>query len=144
MSMVSDILNKKGSSVWTVSPQDTVKKTLIFMAEKNIGAVIVMETDHIAGIFSERDFARHCAKSTVRPEDVTIKEIMTKNVLIVNPSQSTEECMSLMTTKRLRHLPVVENNKLIGMVSIGDVVNRIIEDQKFSLNQLERYVAGEA
>lgn len=142
MSSVREIINKKSNSIWSVSPQDTVKDTLKFMAEKNIGAVLVLEEKKIVGIFSERDFVRHSAKSSLRPEEVPIKDIMTCRILFVSPTQTTEECMSLMSTKRIRHLPVIEDDKLIGLISIGDVVNKIIEDYKFSISQLERYVTG--
>lgn len=143
MSTVREILKTKGSTIWSVTPQDTVFNTLKMMAERNVGAVLVLEGQKIAGIFSERDFARHCAKGSVRPEEVLIKDMMTSRILVVSPAQTTDECMSIMTTKRIRHLPVVENDKLIGLISIGDVVNRIIEDHKFSIDQLKSYVTGE-
>ncbi len=144
MSNVRDILKTKGNSIWSVSPKDTVLKILKFMAEKNVGALLVLEGEKIVGIFSERDFARHCAKGEVRPEDVLVKDMMTSHILSVTSDTSTDECMDIMTTKRIRHLPVIENEKLIGFISIGDVVKRIIEDHKFSITQLERYVTGEA
>ncbi len=144
MSNVREILKKKGSTIWSVKPQDTIQDSLQLMAEKNVGAVLVLEDNKIAGIFSERDFARHCAKHSVRPEEVPIKDMMTSRILFVSPTQTTEECMSLMTTKRVRHLPVIEEDKLVGLISIGDVVNQVIEDHKFSIIQLERYVNGGA
>ena len=143
MSTVREILKVKGSAIWSVKPQDTVKTTLKFMAEKNVGAVLVMEGSTIAGIFSERDLARHLADHTLEPEKVLIKQMMTTHLVSVSPSQTTDECMSLMVTKRIRHLPVLEEGKLLGVISIGDVVNRIIEDHKFSIKQLESYVTGE-
>ena len=142
-STVREILNAKGSMVLSVRPQDTVYSTLKLMAEKNVGAVLVLDGDKIAGIFSERDFARHCAKGSLKPEEVPIKDMMTSRILFISPTQTTEECMSIMTTKHIRHLPVMENDKLVGVISIGDVVKKIIEDHKFSITQLERYVAGE-
>ncbi|MEI7998476.1 MAG: CBS domain-containing protein [Candidatus Omnitrophota bacterium] len=144
MTHVREIIKAKGSTVWTISPQDTVKKALIFMAEKNVGAVLVLEGKDIVGVFSERDFARHSAKSNLRPEEVPVKDIMTTRILFVSPSETTEDCMSLMTAKRIRHLPVIENDQLIGLISIGDVVNKIIEDHKFSITQLEHYVTGKS
>ena len=143
MSNVRDILNVKGNAVWSVKPQDTLKDTLRLMAEKNLGAVLVVENEKIIGIFSERDFARHSAKQTLRLEDLPTKDMMTKQIISISPAQSTEECMSIMTTKHIRHLPVIEDDKLIGLISIGDVVKRIIEDHKFSINQLKSYVTGE-
>ncbi len=144
MSHVHDILKGKGNVIWSVNPHDTVNDTLKFMAEKNIGAVLVMEHGKIAGIFSERDFARHAIKCSGNPGLVPVKDMMTTRILFVSPADTTEECITLMTSKRIRHLPVIENDKLIGLISIGDVVRRIIEDQKFSIIQLERYVTGEA
>ena len=144
MSNVREILNKKGSTIWSVSPQVTVNDTLKLMAEKNVGAVLVLEGGKIAGIFSERDFARLSAIGSLRPDEIPIKVMMTSLIHFVSPTQTTEECMSLMTTKRIRHLPVVEDDKLIGLISIGDVVKQVIEDQKFSISQLESYVTGKA
>ncbi len=144
MSNVSDILQTKGKTIWSVSPKDTVLKTLKLMADKNVGAVIVLEGEKIVGIFSERDFARHSATGGVHPEDVLVKDMMTSKLSSVNANVTTDECMSIMTTKRIRHLPVIEDNKLVGLISIGDVVNRVIEDHKFSIAQLERYITGES
>ena len=144
MSTVREILNVKNNAIWSVGPKDTVTATLKLMAEKNIGAVLVLDGKKIAGIFSERDFARHWAKHNLKLEEVSIKDLMTTQLYVVGPTQTTDECMAIMTTKRIRHLPVIENNELIGLISIGDVVNRIIEDHKFSISQLERYVNGEA
>ena len=145
MSQVHDILKLKGSKIWSVSPQETVYNTLKLMAEQNVGAVLVLEGDTLAGIFSERDFARHTVKSNLRAQDVLIKDMMTSKILSVSPETSIDECMTIMTSKHIRHLPVInEEGKLAGLISIGDVVKRIIEDHKFSITQLERYVTGEA
>ena len=143
MSTVAEILKTKGGTTWSVSPKHTIYDTLKLMAEKNVGAVLVMDGYKIAGIFSERDFARHFVKGIMRTQDTPITEVMTKRVLFVSPAQTTEECLTLMTSKHFRHLPVIENDKLVGLISIGDVVKKLIEDQKFSITQLERYVTGE-
>ena len=143
MSIVREILKLKGATIWSVAPEHKVFDTLQLMAEKNVGAVLVLEGTTIAGIFSERDFARRCAKGAVNPTEVPVKDMMTSKLIFVSPTQTTEECMALMTTRRIRHLPVMEEGKLVGLISIGDVVNRIIEDHKFSITQLERYVTGE-
>lgn len=143
MSNVYDILRKKDGAIWSVSPQNSVMDTLRIMADKNVGAVLVLENQKIAGIFSERDFARHSAARSIRPDEIPVKDMMTSQIVSVGPNQTTEECMSLMTTKRIRHLPVIENEKLLGLISIGDVVKQVIEDHKFSIQQLERYVTGE-
>lgn len=144
MSNVSDILNKKDGKIWSVTSGVSILDTLKLMAEKNVGAVLVIDTDKkIAGIFSERDFARHFAARNIHPEQIPVRDMMTTNILSVAPTQTTEECMTLMTSKRIRHLPVIENGKLVGLISIGDVVKQVIEDQKFSITQLERYVTGD-
>ena len=143
MSTVREILRTKGNTIWSVNTKSTVYDTIKLMSEKNIGAVLVLDGQKITGIFSERDFIRHSVKKTTRLEETPITEMMTSRILFISPSQTTDECMSLMTTKRIRHLPVIEEEKLVGLISIGDVVNKIIEDHKFSINQLERYVTGE-
>ena len=109
MSNVSDILKTKGKTIWSANPKDTVLKTLQLMAEKNVGAVLVLEGEKIAGVFSERDFARHSAKGGVRPEDVLVKDMMTSKIFSIGANVTTDECMSIMTSKRIRHLPVIEN-----------------------------------
>jgi CBS domain-containing protein len=144
MSNVREIIRKKGNIVWSVSPQTSVNETIKLMSAKNVGALLVLDGDKIAGIFSERDFTRHSAKGSFNLEQTLVKDLMTSRILFVTPEHSTEECMSLMAAKRIRHLPVIENEKLVGLISIGDVVIKIIEDQKFSITQLERYVTGGA
>lgn len=143
MSYVSEILKNKGNRVLTVKPQDKVLDALKLMAQENVGAVLVLEGSKIAGIFSERDYARHSIKHNLHPENILVKDMMTSHVYFVTPSQSTDECLSVMTSKHIRHLPVLEDHQLIGIISIGDVVKKIIEDHKFSISQLERYVTGE-
>lgn len=143
MSTVKEIIKKKGNTVWSISQHAKVIDALKLMAEKNVGAVLVTEGERIIGVFSERDFARHAARRQSGVADKSVKDLMTARVICVSPNHSAEECMSLMTVKHVRHLPVFENDKLAGIISIGDVVNTVIEDQKFSLSQLERYVTGE-
>jgi len=143
MSNVHDILKVKGNAIWSVSPKNTVKDTLKLMAEKNLGAVLVVEGKKIAGIFSERDFARHSSKKQgLKLDEIPIKDMMTSQIISVSPSQTMDECMAVMTAKHIRHLPVIEGGELVGLISIGDVVKRIIEDHKFSISQLENYVSG--
>ncbi len=143
MSNVREILGKKGNTILSVTSHDTVYDALKLMGEKNVGAVLVMDGGKIAGIFSERDFARYSIKEHLPLDKTPIKNLMTSRILFVDPSQTTEACMTLMSTKRIRHLPVIEGDKVIGVISIGDVVSKIIEDYKFSINQLEKYVTGE-
>ncbi|MHC4248470.1 MAG: CBS domain-containing protein [Planctomycetota bacterium] len=130
----------KGQAAWSVPPQTTVLEALKMMAEKDIGVLLVVEGDGLAGIFSERDHAREVGRSGSVPEDATVAQLMTKNVLYVEPASTIEECMALMTEKRVRHLPVLERGRVVGIVTIGDVVKKIIADQKFDIQQLEKYI----
>ena len=141
---ISELLKEKGSDVWSVDVGAGLRDALKFMAEKNIGAVLVKDGNKIAGIFSERDFLKNSASEGQLSEETPIREIMTKKVLFVSPSETTEKCMFLMTAKRIRHLPVIDNDQLVGMVSIGDIVNKVIESQKYSIEQLEKYISQES
>lgn len=139
---IKEILKRKGSKVWSVPPDGTVYDALKLMADKNIGAVVVMSSDRLVGIFSERDYARKVILKGKSSKDTRVEEIMTSQVMVVGPDYTVDECMRQMTDSRLRHLPVVENNKVVGMVSIGDLVNWIISAQEEVLNQLQGYIAG--
>lgn len=144
MKTVADILKSKPSAaIHTVHPQSTVLEAISLMADKGIGALVVMEGESVAGIVSERDYARKIALMERSSYNTEVSEIMTADVIFVTPGQSNEECMTLMTEKRLRHLPVIEDGKLIGLISIGDLVKDIISDQKFMIQQLEQYIRGE-
>ncbi len=140
---VKDILNAKGHHVWTVAPDDSVFKALEVMAEHDIGAVLVMEGEKLCGILSERDYARKVILLGRASRHTPVKAIMTSNVMTVGPEEGIEQCMAMMTQKHIRHLPVVEGDKVIGVVSIGDVVKAVIEDQAFLLDQMEAYIAGQ-
>lgn len=142
MRTVSDILADKGSDVRAVSPFDTVLHALEVMAEHEIGAVLVMDVDRLVGILSERDYARRVVLMGRASRDSAVREIMTPSVVCVPPTRTVEECMALMTEKRVRHLPVVEHKNLIGLVSIGDVVKAMLAEQEFTINQLQSYIAG--
>lgn len=134
---------KHGHTTWTVTPEHMVIDALHLMAEKNIGAVLVMEDDRLAGIFSERDYARKIILQGKSSKETLVKEIMSDRVAYVTPSATLEECMALMTEKRFRHLPVLdETGNVVGMISIGDMVKETISNQKFLIEQLERYIAG--
>lgn len=142
MSTVRDILRSKGQDAWSISCDATVYDALKLMAEKNIGAVLVMDGGCLEGILSERDYARKVILQGKTAEETPVGEIMTERVVYVRPEQRTEECMALMTDKRVRHLPVLENDQVIGVISIGDVVKAIISHQEFIIEQLEHYITG--
>lgn len=142
MKTVRDILMVKGRNVWSVDADSTVFEALRRMAEKEVGALLVMDGDRVAGIISERDYARKIVLLGRTSPNTLVKEIMTSHVAYTHLDQSVEECMAIMTDKRIRHLPVMEGNKLVGIISIGDLVKSIIADQKFMIEQLERYITG--
>jgi CBS domain-containing protein len=142
MTTAHDILRLKGHTVHSVRPDDTVLAALGVMAEHDIGAVIVLEADTLAGILTERDYARKVALVGRASKDSPVSAIMTPDVVCVPPSSTVEDCMSLMTDHRVRHLPVVENGRVVGVVSIGDLVKATIDEQEFTINQLKSYIAG--
>jgi len=142
MKTVNQLLHTKGREVWSVTPVTSVFDALKVMADKNIGAVLVMEGNQLAGIFSERDYARKVILKGKSSRELTVQEIMTEKVDCVSPPQTVRECMTLMTEKHHRHLPVVEGERVVGMISIGDVVKAIISDQEFTIEQLESYITG--
>lgn len=140
MTMIRHLLEYKGYDVWSVKPEDTVFEALELMAEKNIGAVVVLEGGELVGIFSERDYARQVTLKGKTSHETKVKEIMTLEVLGLRLDQTVDHCMALMTKHHFRHLPIFENEKLIGIISIGDVVKSIIADQEFMIDQLESYI----
>jgi CBS domain-containing protein len=142
MITVRDILQVKGNQIWSVSRDSTVFDALQLMAEKNVGALLVLDGEKIAGIFSERDYARKVILKGKASKETAVEEIMTVAVTTLRPEQSVEECMTLMTDKRIRHLPVLDEGKLVGMISIGDVVKAILSDKEFIIEQLESYITG--
>lgn len=144
MAYVNQILRSKGSNTWTVTPETAVFDALALMAEKEIGAVLVMETDRLYGIFSERDYARKVALKGRSSRETSVGEIMTHEVFYVRPNNDMEECMVLMSEKHIRHLPVLsDDGKLVGIISIGDVVKAIIADHELLINHLEGYITGQ-
>lgn len=138
---VQSILRQKGSQVWSVTPTASVREALELMAEKKIGAVLVMDAGTLVGIFSERDYARRGILMNRGPE-AAIGEMMTYPVYCVTPLQTIEECMGLMTDKHIRHLPVVDGETILGVISIGDVVKEVIADQEHLIKGLENYILG--
>jgi CBS domain-containing protein len=139
---VAHILDRKGHEVWSVPPEASVFEALEIMAEKNVGALVVADGGVLRGIVSERDYARKVALVGRRSQDALVVDIMTSEVITTHPEQPVEECMELMYAKKIRHLPVLEQDRLIGVVSIGDVVGAVIDKQESMIEQLERYISG--
>ena len=139
---ISSLLHQKNSALWTVSPEATVFDAIKIMADKNIGALLVMADDKLVGVFTERDYTRKIALHGKSSRDTRVAEIMTGNVLTISPDDYLEDSMRLMTENRVRHLPVVEGTKVMGIISIGDLVNWIISTQSAEIEQLEQYIAG--
>ncbi|MCX6577522.1 MAG: CBS domain-containing protein [Candidatus Aminicenantes bacterium] len=142
MHTVKDMLKEKGSEVWTISPEAKVIDALKLMSDKKIGALAVMYKKQVLGILSERDYARKVILKGKTSLDTPVKEIMTCQVYCVGLETPAEECMALMTKKRIRHLPVIEKGKLVGLVSIGDVVKSIISEHKITIDNLQNYILG--
>ena len=143
MKGVAQILKlKRITTVHAIGPADTVYEAIRKMAEHEIGALLVMEGEQVVGIVTERDYARKVALAGRSSKETAVSAVMTSQVLCVGPSQTTEECMAIMTENRVRHLPVIDNGKLIGLVSIGDLVKDIISEQQFIIEQLEHYISG--
>jgi CBS domain-containing protein len=142
MATAAQILQRKGREIWSVTPTTLVYDALRVMAEKNVGALLVLEGDKLRGIFSERDYARKVILEGKSSREIPVSEIMSPVVFTVSPRQSVEECMALMTDKRVRHLPVIEGNRVVGVISIGDVVKDIISEREFTIKQLENYISG--
>ena len=139
---VSEILKRKGSEVWTVGPDDTILAALEVMADKKIGALVVTEDEVPIGIFSERDYARKVVLRGRASRTSQVREVMTANPCCIPPERTADECMALMTEKRIRHLPVVVDRRLVGIISIGDVVKTVLADREFAIRQLESYISG--
>jgi CBS domain-containing protein len=136
------MLSAKGGTVWSVTPETPVVEALRMMAEKNVGAVVVCRGGTLAGILSERDYARKVVLKGKSSKDTPVGDIMTSRVAFIRPDQTTDDCMALMTAKHVRHLPVLESGDLVGIISIGDVVKAVIADLRLSIEQLESYING--
>jgi len=142
MITVKEILKDKASGILTISPQDTVYRALEIMAEKDLGALVVVVGEKVVGLFSERDYARNIVLQGKSSRNTLVKDLMNPNPCFVRPEHTLNDCMALITEKRTRHLPVLDGEKLIGIVSIGDVVKQYIVDKEFTIKQLENYIAG--
>lgn len=142
MKLVNQLLDSKGHDVLSITPAASVLDAIKLMAEKGVGALIVMDGDALAGIVTERDYARKVILKGRSSQETPVSEIMTPDVISTSPEKTVNTCMNMMTDKRIRHLPVVEAGKVTGMVSIGDLVKAIIADQKEEIEQLEQYISG--
>ena len=140
MKSLKQLIGAKGSQIYSVAPDAKVIEALQLMAHKDVGALLVMDGDKLVGIISERDYARKVILHSRSSQDVPVREIMTSGVITVDPTRTVEECMALVTQKRIRHLPVMESGNLIGLVSIGDLVKEVIAEQEQTIKQLESYI----
>ena len=143
MTTINDLLRDKPRDIWSVSPDDSVFDALQLMADKNIGAVLVMDDKHLVGLLAERDYARKLILANKASRDTAVRDVMTSRVAYVAPSKEVEECLALMTDKRFRHLPVLDEGRVVGLVSIGDLVKAIIDKKQFMIEQLESYISGQ-
>ena len=142
MTTVRQLLDQKGTNIWSIHPDATVFDAIAKMADKDVGSLVVMDGDELIGIITERHYARNVVLKGKASPAMPVREIMERHVVIARPEESVEQCMVLMTEKRIRHLPVFEGEKPIGILSIGDLVKSIIGDQKFTIDQLEHYIRG--
>ncbi len=139
---IHDILQLKGTTVWTIRPDATVFEAIQLMADKNIGAVLVTDREKLIGIISERDYTRKVALKGKSSKELKVREILTEKMIHVSPQHTIEECLRLMTDHRVRHLPVLDGDKIAGVISIGDLVNWVISAQNATIRQLETYISG--
>jgi CBS domain-containing protein len=142
MTTVRQLLDQKGRKIWSIHPDATVFDAIAKMAEKDIGSLVVMDRDELVGIITERHYSRNVVLKGKTSPTTHVRDIMERHVVVARPEQSVDQCMALMSEKRVRHLPVFEGKKPIGIVSIGDLVKSIIGDQKFTIDQLEHYIHG--
>ena len=142
MIKMREILASKGHEIWSIGPDKTVFDALELMAEKEIGALLVMEGESVNGLFSERDYARKVILQGRASKDTSVRDVMTNRVICSTLDHTADECMALMTEKRVRHLPIIEDNKVVGLISIGDIVKAVISDQQFTIDVLERYISS--
>ena len=142
MITIEKILNNKDKQIWSVEPKTSIFEALKIMSDKEVGALLVLEDEKLVGIFSERDYARKVILKGKSSKNTQVGELMTKKVLYIDPEKTINDCMVIMTAKHVRHLPVIENDKVIGMVTIGDVINQIISEQEFTIKHLENYITG--
>jgi CBS domain-containing protein len=141
MITVGQLLEKKGHELWSVSPDESVYDSIKLMDEKHVGALTVMQNDELIGIISERDYARQVILKNRTSKETKVKEIMTRHVYYTYPNQTIDECLVIINQRRIRHLPVLDDNKMTGMISVGDVVKEIIKEQRYTIEQLENHLS---
>ncbi len=142
MTTVGNLLKIKGSEIWSVTPDSTVFQALEMMAEKNVSGLLILENGKMVGIFTERDYARKLILKGRLSKNTKVSDLMTRNILYVNTQNTIDDCMNLMTAKRVRHLPVIDNGRLAGILTIGDLVKQIISEQQTTIHHLENYISG--
>jgi len=142
MRPILELLEKQGGAIWSLSPDDSVYQALEMLADCNVGALMVLQGDKLVGIFSERDYTRKIALEGRSSRETQVRDIMTSQVLTVGPKSSTDDCMALMSQKKIRHLPVVDGAKVLGMVSIRDLMDDIIKDRELTITQLQNYITS--
>ncbi len=142
MKTARELLDNKGHDIWSISPERSVYEAIEMMAAREVGALMVMEGDRVVGVISERDYARKVIIKGRSSRKTRVSDVMTSRVVYAQPGQTVGECMALMTDKRVRHLPVMDQGRLLGVISIGDLVKAIIAEQQFTIEQLERYISG--
>jgi len=142
MHTIGQLLEAKGKKFWSIAPNATVFEALQLMAKNNIGALLVIQNDRLVGIFSERDYARKVILKGKSSRETTVGDLMTREVYYIDPKDTLQESMAVMTAKNIRHMPVLENERLIGIVTMGDVVKQILADQKFTIRELQKYISG--
>ena len=142
MTTVGELLDSKGHEVWSIGPSSSVYEALEMMADKNVSGLLILDGSQLVGIFTERDYARKLVLQGRISRDTNVSDLMTKKVLYVKPSNTVSDCMNLMTAKRIRHLPVIDQEQLVGILTIGDLVKQIISEQQSTIDQLENYITG--
>lgn len=142
MKTIYELLEIKGRDVWSIDPEASVFEAIARMADRHVGALMVVDGEELVGVISERDYARRVILEGKSSKQVRVREIMTSSVVCASPEKRVDECMALMTDKRIRHLPILNDAKLVGVISIGDLVKAIISEQEFIIGQLEQYIAG--
>ena len=142
MNTIGQLLESKGKDIWSIVPNATVFEALRIMAQNNVGALLVIDKDNLVGIFSERDYARKVILEGKSSKDTAVGELMTKDVYYIDPKNTLQESMAVMTARHIRHMPVLDKDRLVGMVTLGDVVKQIIAEQEFTIRELEKYISG--